>query len=160
MRQTLKLKDPGFNVEFLENYTKTGKAKRKLAENRKKTEETLKNQQFPSDFADFSSKVERKTFKRDGKYMSFDVISTEEIKNLWAPQDPNNKYLRAKDTNNIFKIDVEDWDLAKHVVWHEPEPGVLATNKGVTFEKYVGIVGKRLYPFNPRDKRREHYHNC
>lgn len=68
--------------------------------------------------------------------------------------------IRTRNTGTLYLMDEEDWNLAKGIPWYEGVTGDLHTFNGQSFESYVGIVGARLYPFAPRDKRRQHYHGA
>lgn len=139
------------NVEFISNHTKIGRIQRELYENRsnivEKHEENVEN-------------VTKKMINRHGHPMELTVITTKELKEALVQPTDNIKFIRAQNTREMFKMDTEDWKRAKDIPWFETEAGVLTTSRGQTFEDYVGIIGARKHPFNLRDKRREHYHNC
>ena len=141
-------------VKYFEKYTKVGRAQQKMSENR---EYLTKRHPEPSEFG---AKVSRRHIKSGNLDMVLDVITSEEVKEMVNIPVDGVRYIRAKDSQNMFKMDEDDWERARYVAWFEESPGVLTTKDGITFENYVGIIGKRRYPFNPRDKRRKHYHNC
>ncbi len=120
------------NVEDYEKHTKTGRIQKVLEENRANVRVSA----------------------------TLTVVSTKDFNDMVVIPDAKHKFIRTRNTDNLFKVDPEDFEHAKYLRWSEPFPGQLVNDKGDTFEEYVGIVGARLYPFNPRDKRREHYHGC
>lgn len=128
------------DVKYLSDHTRIGKIQQKMYQN-------------------------RPTLMGDNPNMrNFKVHCTESVVDssprMTMTEKDDFRFLRAKNTTNVFKVDREDWDIAKHVAWYENQAGDLVTIKGRTYEDYVGIVGARKYPLSPRDKRREHYHNC
>lgn len=125
----------GDNVEFIEKHTQIGKIQQKLFENRPK----------------------------DAVLRNFTVITNEKVQESYMDSPKwgeNHRFLRAKNTQNLFKVDLDDWEVAKAIPWYEQGDGTLTTFKGQRFEDYVGIPGARKYPFSPRDLSREHYHGC
>lgn len=142
------------NVEFIEKHTKIAKIQQEMYERR------LESIKIHENLPENVEKIERKTVRRGDKRAEFTILTTKKLLEILVRPTDKIKYIRAQNTREMFKMDVEDWKLAKDIPWFEESPGVLTTSRGQTFEDYVGIVGARRHPFAPRDKRREHYHNC
>lgn len=123
-------------IEFFDKHTKIAKIQQKLYENRPVMA------------------------KNDQNTPELTLIVTKDVKEMFVLPQDTHKYIRAANTKLLFKMDLEDWERAKHIPWYDQGAGSLTTFHGQTFEDYVGIIGARLYRFNPYDKRRECYHNC
>ena len=121
-------------VTYLHEHTSLAQAQKRMADRRKRFE-----------------KKERKRVD----YHEPDIYN-EEVDTMSKEY----RYIRAKNTQTLYKMDVEDWKLAKDIPWYEGAPGDLHTFQGQSFESYVGIVGLRKHPFGPHDKRRENYHGA
>lgn len=53
------------------------------------------------------------------------------------------KYLRLQNTGDLFFMDNEDWEKAKHILWWWKD-GQPVTRQGLSFAEYVGIKANRL----------------
>ena len=52
------------------------------------------------------------------------------------------KSLRLQNTGELFFMDEQDWQKAKHILWwwHEGQP---VTKRGMPFAEYVGLKAER-----------------
>lgn len=104
------------------------------------------------------SHIQQKLYNRRKKSKEFSVRHNDYPQDVKGSHTGDVRTIRAKNTGNLYTMDADDWHLVKNVPFYEGEkPNILRTMQGQSFEDYVGIVGDRLYPFAPRDKRREHY---
>lgn len=65
--------------------------------------------------------------------------------------------LRLKNTGELFALDKDDWEKAKHCGWKWVGPGKIENDQGISIEEYCGIKGVRRPVSSLRSFKRNNY---